>query len=362
MAAPLISFRTDAALAIGTGHVMRCLTLADALAAAGAQCRFVCRDQPGHLMARIADRGHQVLPLPAGAPAATDSAPPHAAWLGRPWQDDARQTLAALQGARSDWLVVDHYAIDARWEAALRPAARRLMVIDDLLDRPHDCDLLLDQSPHDDAERRYRQQVPAGCELRLGPAHVLLRANFDHPALRPRDGMVRRLFVYFGGNDRHDLAGQALRALARFPALQADIVLGADHPHRAAVHAAAAGRPGLRVHDQLVDMASAMAAADLALGVCGMAAWERCAVGLPSLVCINADNQRADSLALERLGAVSCLGDAAALDADHLAAAIDRAIGDPARIAAMGRAAAALVAGHTAHRHALLDRLLTPAA
>ena len=135
-------------------------------------------------------------------------------------------------------------------------------------------------------------------------------------------------------------------------------MLGADHPHREAVQAGAAERPGLRVVDQLEDMAGAMARADLSLGVCGMAAWERCAMALPSLVCINADNQREDSLALHRLGAVHCLGDAVDLHPDDWAAAISAAVADPLRMATMAHTAAALVAGHADHRQALLNRLL----
>lgn len=358
MAAPLISFRTDASLDIGSGHVVRCLTLADALRDAGARCRFVCRAQPGDWIERIAARGHAVQALPAATDdfAPADREPAHAAWLGARWPDDAAQTLTALAGETSDWLVVDHYALDARWEAALRPAARRCLVIDDLADRPHDADLLLDQSVHADAERRYRRLVTGRCDLRLGPAHALLRPVFDTPPARPRDGRVQRVLAYFGGNDQHHLAGQALQALARFPQLQADLVLGADHPQRQALLAERV--PNVQVHEFHPDLPAAMAAADLALGCCGMAAWERCAMGLPSLVCVNADNQRGDTAALQALGALRSLGEAAALSADDWAAALDQALADPAGVAAMARAAAAVVAGHAAHRRQLLDLLL----
>ena len=360
MDTPLISFRVDASLAMGSGHVMRCLTLANALRARGAHCRFVTRRQAGDLATRIAAQGHEVLALPAPVPCSADATgPAHADWLGAPWADDAAQTRTALAGQTSDWLVIDHYAIDARWESALRPAAHRVMVIDDLADRPHAADLLLDQSQRDDAAGRYRALLPARCERRLGPSHGLLREAFDAPLPRRRTGRIAQVFVYFGGNDRHNLAGQAVAALCQRPTRAADVVLGADHPHRDAVHAAAAGRAGLRLVDQCEDMAGAMASADLALGVCGMAAWERCAMALPSLVCINADNQREDSLALHRLGAVHCLGDAADLGATDWATAIDGALADPLRMATMADKAAALVAGHAEHRQALLNRLLT---
>lgn len=360
MSATQISFRVDASMQIGTGHLMRCLTLARELAAQGAHCRFIGREHPGHLLDHLRACGFEAFGLPLANEVfyrQGTAVPAHAAWLGAPWQTDAQQTLSALQGRRSDWLIVDHYGIDARWETALRERCTRLMVIDDLADRPHDADLLLDQNLTANAEARYRALVPAHCQLRLGPGHVLLRPEFDRVAPRVRSGTVRRVFVYFGGNDQYNLAGQALAALKQFAALQADIVLGRDHPHRQAVRLAAVGRPNLRVLDTTDDMLGLMAAADLGLGVCGMAAWERCAVGLPSLVCVNADNQRGDSLALHRLGAAECLGEAADLSDADWTDALARALAQPARLARMSALATTVVAGHTTHRHELLQCL-----
>jgi UDP-2,4-diacetamido-2,4,6-trideoxy-beta-L-altropyranose hydrolase len=318
------AFRVDASAEIGSGHVMRCLTLADLLRERGHECRFHCHPQQGDRIAAIQAQGYPVTPVDLNG----DLPGPH------------------------DWLVVDQYRLDAAWEAR-QPVARRL-VIDDLADRPHHCDLLLDQNLRADAEARYRPLVPAHCRLLLGPAHVLLRPDFDCPP-RPREGQVRHVLAYFGGNDQDNQAGRALEALRRFPRLSAEIVLGPDHPHRDAVHAASV--PGLTVRDACPDMAAAMQNADLALGVCGIAAWERCALGLPTLVCVTADNQREDAIALHRLGAVEHLGESADVDAERWAEALARALADPARIARMGEAAAAVVAGHQENRTALLELL-----
>ncbi len=359
------AFRVDASAEIGSGHVMRCLTLADLLRARGDECRFYCRPQPGDRIAVLQAQGYPVTPVELSE----DLPEPH------------------------DWLVVDHYRLDAAWEAR-QPVARRL-VIDDLADRPHHCDLLLDQNLRADAEARYRPLVPPHCRLLLGPAHVLLRPAFDC-APRARDGRVRHVLAYFGGNDQDNQAGRALEALRRFPQLRAEIVLVPDHPHRDVVHAAVqplpqggrgmgrgrrlqgalAGatlsRPPLRsghppppgegnhitVFDACPDMAAAMQRADLALGVCGIAAWERCALGLPTLVCVTADNQREDAVALHHLGAVEHLGESNQVDAERWVEALHRALADPARIARMGEAAAAVVAGHQENRAALLRLLV----
>ncbi|MEZ5605346.1 MAG: pseudaminic acid cytidylyltransferase [Burkholderiaceae bacterium] len=152
-----IALRTDASGRTGTGHLMRCLTLADTLRAGGARTRFVCRPLPAGLGELVAGRGHELASLPPGSDAVRALLdPPHAEWLGatrRPTTPDA--TLAALAGEGTwDWLVVDHYALDARWEARLRSVARRILAIDDLADRRHDCDALLDQNFYADGPAR----------------------------------------------------------------------------------------------------------------------------------------------------------------------------------------------------------------
>ena len=129
-----IAFRTDASLQMGSGHVMRCLTLADALTTQGAQCQFISRAHTGYFLDLIRQHGYKVNNLQAPvqqaqeaikidktASLASSQSPAHAAWLGCDWQTDAEQTGSILASLRPDWLVVDHYALDQRWESALQP-------------------------------------------------------------------------------------------------------------------------------------------------------------------------------------------------------------------------------------------------
>jgi len=143
-----IVFRTDASVQIGTGHVMRCLTLADALRDTGAKCIFICRLHKGNLVDLIHQRGHTSMTLATRTAPSADAQDtlPHEVWLGSDWASDAAETAQCLGLLCVDWLIVDHYALDERWETILRPYCKRLMVIDDLADRTHDCDLLLDQN------------------------------------------------------------------------------------------------------------------------------------------------------------------------------------------------------------------------
>ena len=166
-----VVFRADASVTIGTGHVMRCLTLAEALRKAGAEVAFVCRELDGNLAGLIEARGFDVHVLPPLEPP-TDPL----TWTAAHWHEDAAQTASFLK-TRADWLVVDHFALEHRWEKEMREHANRLMVIDDLADRVHDCDLLLDQN-YLQEPARYDTLVPAHCRKLLGPAYALLRDEF----------------------------------------------------------------------------------------------------------------------------------------------------------------------------------------
>ncbi|HPZ14727.1 MAG TPA: UDP-2,4-diacetamido-2,4,6-trideoxy-beta-L-altropyranose hydrolase, partial [Bacillota bacterium] len=205
-----IVIRTDASPAIGTGHVMRCLTLANALARKGVGVSFICREHEGNLCDLIEEQGFTVHRLPAPESSfEADATPAHAAWLGAAWQEDARQTGAVIRtlGIKPTWLVVDHYGLDYRWEEALRPLVGRIFVIDDLADRAHDCDLLLDQNLFADMQTRYAGKVPADCRLLLGPEYALLQPIYAelHDRIPPREGPVRRILISFGGADRDNL-------------------------------------------------------------------------------------------------------------------------------------------------------------
>lgn len=303
-----VAVRIDASPAIGSGHAMRCLSLADALKELGASVHFVARDLPGHLAGIIAARGHALLALPAGS---ADEA------------RDAQETLAAC--APCDWIVVDHYALGAAWEDTARGVAR-VLAIDDL-GRPHRAELVLDQNFHADAERRYAESAGAGCTLLLGPRYALLAPEFAaaRARVRAREGAVRRLHVFLGGMDAANVTEVVLKAIARLEAtdLQLDVVIGAGHPARERIEALGAVLPGARVHVETRRMATLLADADLAIGAGGSATWERCALGVPTLGLCVAENQREVLRHAARAGLVHApdiVADDVAAIALHLAA------------------------------------------
>ncbi|MEY9200321.1 UDP-2,4-diacetamido-2,4,6-trideoxy-beta-L-altropyranose hydrolase [Sinorhizobium fredii] len=314
-----ILFRTDASIDIGTGHVMRCLTLADMLAEAGCECHFVCRVHQGNLIDLIRQRGYAVTELPQEAEATTggDRDLTHAHWLGVDWPMDARQTIAAIDDAPVDCLIVDHYALDIRWERFVRSSCRYLMVLDDLADREHECDLLLDQSLGRVATD-YQTLVPSHCQILVGPQFALLRPQFAgrraYSLARRQEAAPRRLMVTLGGVDKENVTERVLNALERC-ALPNDteitVVMGQHAPWADAVREKAAQLPWkTRVMSNVDDMASLMSEADLAIGAAGSTSWERCAVGLPTILMVLAENQRevAQKLAVEGAARIIELG------------------------------------------------------
>jgi len=290
-----IAFRVDASPRIGTGHFIRCLALADALKQRGAHIRFVSRHVLGHLRDTLAGKGHEFATLNSNSNQEASDDLSNAHWLGTSQYADAKDTVQTLSDQTWDWLVVDHYALDARWETMLRSSAKRILVIDDIADRLHDCDVLLDQNYYVDMDTRYTGKVPVHCQLLLGPRYALLRDEFRRAReqAKPHTGLVKRALVFFGGVDADNYTGRAIEAIASIGTsdLQVDVVIGLQHPFREQIESACA-QYGFVCHVETKRMAELMAAADLSIGAGGAATWERCCVGLPTLVFAVADNQQ----------------------------------------------------------------------
>lgn len=319
-----IVFRTDASLQIGSGHVMRCLTLAEELRQRGADILFICREYTGNLIDLIERKGYPAVRLKmsesAYMPASGDVA--HAAWLGVSWQQDAEAVIAALRDIHPAWLIVDHYALERGWEEKLRPHVGKIMVIDDLADRPHDCDLLLDQNLYEGMETRYDNLAPNVCQKLLGPRYALIRPEFAvaRKNLRQRSGEVKRVIVFFGGVDPTNETSKAVYALAGISDRQfaVDVVVGSENPHKEQIQTLCSANKGFHYHCQVDNMAAMMAAADLAIGAGGTATWERCALGLPGLVVVLAENQVDLAVTGSHYGLFFSLGAAATVSIESM--------------------------------------------
>lgn len=347
------AIRVDASSQIGTGHFMRCLTLADALKPRQGRIRFISRHLPEPLRAMLTAQAYEFRLLDSESDSGAVDELAHASWLGVSQEVDARDSRRALADDHWDWLIVDHYGIDSRWEAALRPATTRIMVIDDIADRQHDCDILLDQNFHKPMQDRYAGKVPLHCRLLLGPRYALLRPEFRQwrEQAVPRTGPVRNILVFFGGVDADNHTARAIEALASVDigAVQVDVVIGALHARRAAIEAACR-KHRFKCHVQTTRMAELMLAADIAIGAAGSASWERCCLGLPALLTSLADNQNSIACGIESLGAGRYLGAGAAVDAAVIHDAVRDMIDHPDQVHEMSEHAYTVVDGAGADR------------
>jgi len=351
-----VAFRTDASLTIGAGHVMRCLALADALRKRGADCVFLSRNHAGHLHQVVEARGYPLLSLGGAAPALSQKTErSYEYWLGVDLQADADDTRARLASLSVDWLVVDHYGLDARWEQSLRLCCGRIMAIDDLANRDHNVDLLLDQNLGK-TTADYEAKVPTSCTMMMGPRYALLRPEFA--ALRAESlskrsqGSLRKLLVTMGGVDLEDATGRVLEALKGWRSsagLEVTVVMGLNAPWRDQVTKQACHLPfPTEVLVNVRHMETLMCDADLAIGAAGTTSWERCCLGLPALQFVLAENQRPIAKALSQAGA------ALQLESDALGESLHRVMDqlayDSGLLVRMSAAAAQVTDGQGAER------------
>lgn len=308
--------------------MMRCLSLADELAdSMGWQC--VIASGAG---------GEQVVGPLAG---------------GRHQRIELKHRLEMPYGhfpAGVDLLVVDHYDLDGAFETACRPWAKRIMVIDDLANRRHDCNILLDQTLGCVAET-YLPLVPAGCRFLLGQPHALLRPQFaaarQGALWRRRSPVLGRLLVQFGAVDHDNETSKALEGIAISGLnLAVEVILGPAANHLDEVRSRITDMPLEAIlHVGPANIAEIAARCDLAIGAAGTSAWERCCLGLPMLLVICADNQAMAAKALARAGAVRLLGQGDQLTPKKIAKALNEIAACPHYLVEMGLAAANICDG-----------------
>lgn len=301
-----IIFRVDASIQIGSGHVMRCLTLADALKNKGAKCTFICRAHSGNMLALIQAKGHSVFALPDDKtyinPTNLHPSQEYISWLNTTIDEDAQQTIATIRSLRAEvptWLIIDHYALDKDWEKLLRPYCQKIMVVDDIAERQHDCDLLLDQTFGRD-ERDYQALVSEHCTILAGSYYAQLRPEFsqwrEFSLKRRQQPQLKHLLITLGGVDKDNVTGQVLTALtsSQLPnECQITIIMGEHAPWLESIQEQARQLPwSTEVRSNVTNMAELMANSDMCIGAAGSTTWERCCLGLPTIMLVLAENQR----------------------------------------------------------------------
>lgn len=318
------AIRADASSTLGTGHVMRCLTLAQELRKRGNEITFVSREAPGDLRDFVRGLGFEQQTVPL---------------LGQAEDADwVRETV------RPEGVIVDHYELDATWEERLLPGAR-LLAIDDKANRRHACHALLDQNFFLDAEERYQELIPDPAMAFLGPRYALLRAEFRDTPRRERTGEVKNVLIAYGGSDPTGETLKAIAALRAMEGLEIKAVCGPSMGQRDEVFALAQGKANIEILPPTNEMCRLMDWADLSLGAGGSMNWERCHRGLPTLVTSVSEDQIAISRDLATTGAIQYLGHHDAVTADFILSSTERFHQSPQDAMAMSKAASELVPG-----------------
>jgi UDP-2,4-diacetamido-2,4,6-trideoxy-beta-L-altropyranose hydrolase len=336
-----VLIRVDAGVRIGSGHVARTLTMADALKRRGVGAHFVCRKHFGHLESWIKSRGFSVTMLPLEIQSPSDNHQPYAEWLGAPADLDVEQTLAVARQGKYEWAITDHYAIDEAWHSRIRTVVPHVLAIDDLANRKHDADVVLDQNYHHDFANRYDNLVPESCVRLLGPQYTLLRPQFEQSRHKlsklksVKRSDIENWMVFMGGMDEQNVTSMVLQAFQMEPIesliepgqLRIHTVIGSSNPHLSQVvricrQITSRERIQAKLHVQVDDMAGLMSQMDFAVAAGGTNTWERCCLGLPTAVVTVAENQVQVARDLDSAGVSCFIGQHDQLNSKLLATAL----------------------------------------
>jgi len=318
----LIVFRADASPEIGAGHVMRCLALANILSGFDCKSVFAVSPETPATVPALGRAGHEIQIVDATA-------------------ENLVETLTRRFAEPVDWLVIDHYGIDAGFERVFRKLARNIMVIDDLADRPHDCDVLLDQGPGRNAGD-YADLVPAHATVLAGPNYALLDpayGDFRDRNLPDASNGRAAIFVSFGATDPRNITDRGLDALAGSAVSgPVNVVLGPAAPYREEVSARLKSwRTEATLHIDTAEIIPLLADSLLAVGAGGVSALERCCCGVPSVIAVTADNQRPAAAGIRAAGAAELVDLDNVTEASAIIADFAAQPDTLARIAAAGK-------------------------
>lgn len=341
-----IAIRADSSLALGSGHIMRCVTLARILVSFGYEIHFISLNLKGNMADFLKSYGFHVHLLQSNIVKDSLSIQQLIDAIKQTIQNDAEQTTDLLKKhGPFEWIIVDHYSLDVTWENIVSECVERIFVIDDLANRIHNCDVLLDQNFHLNPLDRYEGKIPRKCVALLGTKYMLFRSEFLNIKPRVRNGEIKRLLIFFGGSDLTNETSKTLKALLilKRENLYIDVVLGASNPHTQEIYDLCRKIPDTKIHVQIDYMAQLMNDADLAIGAGGASTWERCLLGLPALIIVLAENQRISIEELENKEVFVNLGSHEDVDENLIFYEIDRLMNEPYLVETMGRNALELV-------------------
>jgi UDP-2,4-diacetamido-2,4,6-trideoxy-beta-L-altropyranose hydrolase len=344
------AFRVDASAKIGLGHIGRCITLAKKIKKEGHSALFICRNIPANSIKMLEALGCTVVLLRRHKNVKNLDNLYHSSWLGVSQQQDAKDCIEELSSldVKYDWLIIDHYSLDYRWERELSYFAKKICVIDDLADRKHQCDILIDQNFYNNPISRYSNLVPKNCELLLGPEYAILKDEFieQKKLINYRDGLVKKIVIFFGGADMSNYTAKAVTALGqlRLKGVEVDVIIGELHPCKEAIEEQCKAL-NYSLHVQTNCIESFFSQADLCIGGGGVATWERCCLGLPTLIISIAMNQIQIAKDLDLTKGCIYLGDSSSTSKEKIKIKVKELVKDPLMLSEISKKAYSMVDG-----------------
>ena len=282
--------RADGSVAMGTGHVMRCLGLSQAWQDSGGLSIFAMAEDTPSLQQRLRDEGIEAMHLPVCAGTV----------------EDAERTRDLASKTNADWIVVDGYQFGSAYQSQIKTAGSKVLFMDDYVHaEPYSADLVLNQNLQA-SPSLYAKRAPS-TQLLLGPRFAMLRREFRpwRNWERENPAMGRRILVTMGGSDPDNLTAKVIEAIQNlaYPALEATILVGGSNPHLRSVGELIRGQKlPIRLVIDACNVSEWMTWADVAVAGAGTTFWEMCFLGLPGLLLVLAPNQEKIAETAERMG------------------------------------------------------------
>ncbi len=291
-------FRADSGDTVGWGHTIRCFALAKKFQEKNFKISFIVKKYPNHISNFLEKQGFDIF------------------YLNNKqyyWKSDAKQTQKIIQKIGDvDFLIVDNYRLKIKWEKFLKPHVKKLIVIDDMTLRNHECDLLLDQNYYENIEKLYSKLIPKECRLLIGPKFALIRDEFyqKRKKRKKRDGEINRILVSFGGSNYIDDIIKTMNGIKGLKnnKIKVDLLIPNLNKDDMKIQKLFSKFVNITIHHKNFNMSELMNQADLSIGAGGSSTWERCCLGLPSIVSIFAKNQLQLTEEMAKYGFVINLG------------------------------------------------------
>ncbi len=293
---------------------MRCFALAEVIKNLNFNVYFISKEIKGNIIKNIENDGYKVFTLDSKAIKSPKQR----------WKIDAAKTTKIIQRFKNEknLLLVDNYELSKMWETSVKPVVDKIIVIDDFSNRSHNCNLFIDQNLHTNTKERNKKN-PKNCKKLLGPKYAMLRKEFveSRRTVKRISGKINRILISFGGSDEKN---QTLKVIKKIvdEKINVDVIVGEPNKNKTKIKKICSRMENFTYYQQPKNIAKIMKKADLAIGAGGIITWERCCLGLPSIVSIVSKNQEDMVNAVSRKGCLINLGKAERLTSENYLNAI----------------------------------------